>query len=80
MQTLCECHERACEAATDLRKTLASMGNDEPILAGRGSGRNSSGTGRFNGTKNTAKLIEAKQNWINMDTTVCSHSCDSCWC
>ena len=40
MQTLCECHERVCGVATDLDpgedcslgKTLACMGNDEPIL------------------------------------------------
>ena len=78
MQTLCECHERVCGVATDLDpgedcslgKTLACMGNDEPILVGKGvlEKELERHQKKLNGPKNTAKQIEAKQNWINRES------------
>ena len=46
------------------------MGNDEPVSAGkRVLGRElERHQKKLNGPKNTAKLIEAKQNWINRES------------
>ena len=68
LETLCECHER--RRGYTVERTLAGMGDDEPILAGKRVlekeleklQRN------LNGPKETAKHIEAKQNWINRES------------
>ena len=53
-----------------LEKTLADIGDDEPIWAGkRVSEKELEKLSRkLNGPKKTAKHIEAKQNWINRDS------------
>ena len=79
LQTLCECHERCCGSSADhitgekfklLQNTLAGMGNDEPILAGKRvlEKELEKHQRKLNGPKNTAKHIEAKQNWINRES------------
>ena len=51
-------------------KTLAGMGNDEPIMAGKRVLEKELEKLRrkLNGPKKTAKHIEAKQNWINRES------------
>ena len=53
-----------------LEKTLAGMGNDEPILVGKKvlEKKLEKHQRKLNGPKNTAKHIEAKQNWINRES------------
>ena len=53
-----------------LEKTLAGMGNEEPILDGRRllERKLERHLNKLSGPKNTAKHIEAKQNWINQET------------
>ena len=53
-----------------LEKTLAGMGDDEPILAGKKVLENELEKlqKKLNGPKKTAKHIEAKQNWINRES------------
>ena len=78
MQTLCECRERrrGYPAVVDsgkiavLEKTLAGMGDDEPLLAGKKvlEKELEKLQKKLNGPKKTAKHIEAKQNWINRET------------
>ena len=53
-----------------LEKTLATMGTDEPVMAGRKvlEKELEQLTKKLNGPKNTAKHIEAKQNWINRES------------
>ena len=60
----------AQEKIAVLEKMLAGMGNDEPILAGkRGLEKELEKHQRkLNGPKNTAKHIEAKENWINRES------------
>ena len=75
LQTLCECHERRfgypavvySGKIAVLEKTLAGMGDDEPILAGKRvlEKELEKLQKKLNGPKKTAKHIEAKQNWIN---------------
>ena len=78
LQTLCECRERrrGYPAVVNsgqiavLEKTLAGMGDDEPILAGKKVLENELEKleKKLNGPKKTAKHIEAKQNWINRES------------
>ena len=53
-----------------LKKTLTGMGNDEPILAGKRVPEKELEKlkRKLNGPKNTAKHIEAKQNWFNRES------------
>ena len=53
-----------------LEKTLAGMGDDEPILAGKKVLEKELDKlqRKLNGPKKTAKHIEAKQNWINRES------------
>ena len=53
-----------------MEKTLAGMGDDEPILAGRRvlEKELEKLQKKFNGPKKTAKHIEAKQKWINRES------------
>ena len=53
-----------------LEKTLAGMGDDEPILAGKKvlEKELEKLQKKLNGPKKTAKHIEAKQNWINRES------------
>ena len=55
---------------TVLEKTLAGMGDDEPILAGKKvlEKELEKLQKKLNGPKKTAKHIEAKQNWINRES------------
>ena len=78
LQTLCECRERrrGYPAVVNsgkiavLEKTLALMGDDEPILAGKKllEKELEKLQKKLNGPKKTAKHIEAKQNWINRES------------
>ena len=78
LQTLCECHERRrgylavvnSGKIAVLEKTLAGMGDDEPILAGKKVLEKELDKlqRKLNGPKKTAKDIEAKQNWINRES------------
>ena len=78
LQTLCECRERrrGYPAVVNsgkiavLEKTLAGMGDDEPILAGKKVLEKELDKlqRKLNGPKKTAKHIEAKQNWINRES------------
>ena len=60
LQTLCECHEKIAV----LEKTLAGMGDDEPILAGKRvlEKELEKLQKKLNCPKKAAKHIEAKQN------------------
>ena len=81
LQTLCECRERRrgnpavvnSGKITVLEKTLAGMGNDEPILAGKKvlEKELEKLQKKLNGPKKTAKHIGAKQNWINRQQMSC---------
>ena len=53
-----------------MEKTLAGMGDDEPILAGKRVLEKELEKlhKKLNGPKKTAKHIEAKQNWINRES------------
>ena len=74
LQTLCECRERPQtsiqEKITVLEKTLACMANDDPILAHKRvlEKELEKHQKKLNGPQNTAKHIEAKQNWINRES------------
>ena len=78
LQTLCECRERrrGYPAVVNsgkiavLEKTLAGMGDDELILAGKKvlEKELDKPQRKLNGPKKTAKHIEAKQNWINRES------------
>ena len=78
MQTLCECRERRrgypavvnSRKIAVLEKTLAGMGDDEPILVGKKVLEKELDKlqRKLNGPKKTAKHIEAKQNWINRES------------
>ena len=78
LQTLCECHERrfgvpessSQEKIAVLEKTLAGMGEEEPILAGKRvlEKELEKLQKKLNGPKKTAKHIESKQNWINKES------------
>ena len=78
LQTLCECRERrrGYPAVVNsgkiavLEKTLAGMGDDEPLLAGKKVLKKELEKlqKKLNGPKRTAKHIEAKQNWINRES------------
>ena len=78
LQTLCECHERRfgypavvySGKFAVLEKTLAGMGDDEPILAGKTvlEKELEKLQKKLNGPKKTAKHIEAKQNWISRES------------
>ena len=78
MQTLYECRERRrgypavvhSGKIAVLEKTLAGMGDDEPILAGKKvlEKELEKLQKKLNGPKKTAKHIEAKQNWINRES------------
>ena len=78
LQTLCECRERrrgypavvnSVKIAV-LEKTLAGMGDDGPLLAGKKvlEKELEKLQKKLNGPKKTAKHIEAKQNWINRES------------
>ena len=60
----------AQEKIAVLEKTLAGMGDDEPILAGRKVlvKELEKLRRKLNDPKNTAKHIDAKQNWINSES------------
>ena len=60
----------AQEKIAVLEKTLAGMGDDEPILAGKRvlEKELEKLQRKLNGPKKTAKHIEAKQNWINRES------------
>ena len=78
LHTLCECHERRfgypavvySGKNAVLEKTLAGMGDDEPILAGKRvlEKEVEKLQMKLKCPKNTAKHIEAKQNWINRES------------
>ena len=76
LQTLCECHERGCGAATDLDPGENLFSGEDAGMHGqrgafsrwqRGAGEGTRATPE-EAPKNTAKHIEAKQNWINRET------------
>ena len=58
------------EEDCSLGKTLACMGRDEPILAGKRvlEKELERHQKKLNGPKNTAKHMEVKQNWINRES------------
>ena len=58
------------ETIAVLEKTLAGMGDDEPILVGKKVLEKELDKlqRKLNGPKKTAKHIEAKQNWINRES------------
>ena len=78
LQTMCESRERRrgypavvhSGKIAVLEKTLAGMGDDEPILAGKKvlEKELKKTQRKLNGQKNTAKHIEAKQNWFNRES------------
>ena len=78
LQTLCEGRERrrGYPAVVNsgkiavLEKTLAGMGDDEPLLAGKKvlEKELEKLQKKLNGPKKTAKHIEAKQNWIDRES------------
>ena len=69
LQTLCECHERCCGCSADLSTGEIYSGEDDSWYGQRRGGEKLEKLRRkLNGPKNTAKHMEAKQNWINRES------------